>query len=219
MGERTLVIGNKNYSSWSLRPWLAMRMARIDFDEINVPMFTPEGDALIALHSPSGKVPVLKDNGLFIWDSLAICEYLSECFPDRGLWPEDVALRAKARSVTAEMHAGFGALREQMTQNCRGRFPGLGRTPAVLKDIARIEAIWNTCRAEAKGGPFLFGPFCIADAFYAPVVLRFVTYQVALSPVSAAYAEAIEALAPLREWLDASAAEPQVIERYENRAP
>ena len=166
-----LVIGNKNYSSWSLRPWLAMKLAGIAFDEIRIPLYGPGSKERILEHSPAGKVPILKDGATVVWDSLAILEYLAERYAQ--LWPRDRVERARARSISAEMHSGFAQLREHMSMNVRKRYPGKGRTLEVEKDIARISAIW----AEAKG-PFLFGEFTAADAMYAPVVLRFRTYGV-----------------------------------------
>src|SRR5256886_1695424 len=166
-----LVIGNKNYSSWSLRPWIAMKVLGIAFDEVRIPLYRPGSKEQILRYSPAGRVPILRDGDTVVWDSLAILEYLAERHPQ--LWPADPAQRAKARSVSAEMHSGFAKLREHMSMNTRKRYPGKGRTPEVLADIARIDAIW----AEATG-PFLFGAFTAADAMYAPVVLRFRTYEV-----------------------------------------
>jgi glutathione S-transferase len=166
--------------------------------------------------SPSGKVPLLQDGTLHIWESLAIFEYLAEKFPDRQLWPQDPATRAVARSVANEMHAGFAKLREHMNMNIRKRFPGKGRTPEVLKDIERIQALWGDCRQRfGQGGPFLFGAFSIADAMYAPVCTRFITYGVDLTPVAAAYVQAITTLPAMREWIAAAQVEPSVIAQYE----
>lgn len=209
MSDYTLVIGNKAYSSWSLRPWLAMRMAGVTFTEIVIPLRRPETAAAIRAHSPAGKVPVLKHGTRVIWDSLAILEYLAEMLPGAPLWPADVAARALARAVAAEMHAGFQALRTHMPMNVRARKPGRGMTAAVAADIERIAAIWRDCRAHyGGGGPFLFGQFTHADAMYAPVVTRFETYGVALDPALAGYCRAILDLAPMREWYAAAAAEP-----------
>jgi glutathione S-transferase len=212
----TLIIGNKNYSSWSLRPWLLMRCAGLAFRELRIPLYTPESKAQIRSHSPSGKVPCLLDGDLAIWDSLAICEYLAERHPALELWPALPAARAVARSVSAEMHAGFQHLRSNMSMNCRGVFPGLGRTVEVAGEIERIQRIWADCRARfGSAGPFLFGRFSIADAMYAPVVLRFRTYQVQLNPVSREYADAVLGLPALQEWVGAGVAESEVIAAFE----
>lgn len=216
MPSLTLVIGNKNYSSWSLRPWLAMRQADIPFATVRIPLYAPGSVAQLAVWSPSGKVPALHDGELRVWDSLAICEYLHERFPDRQLWPDDAAARATARSVSAEMHAGFGALREQMSMNIRARRPGQGRTAASVADIERILAIWADCRARfGRGGDFLFGHFGIADAMFAPVVLRFQTYGVTLQGAARDYAEAVLALPAMREWVADAVLEAERIEQFE----
>lgn len=216
MNRYTLAIGNKNYSSWSLRPWLLMRQAGIAFEEVRIPLYTPESRARIAQYSPSGKVPCLVDGDLQVWDSLAICEYLAERHPALNLWPADRTQRALARSISAEMHAGFQNLRSKMSMNCRGSFPGRGRSVEVAAEIDRIQRIWTGCRdRHPAGGPFLFGDFCIADAMYAPVVLRFRTYAVQLSGVSREYAEAVLALPALQEWLSAAASESEVIAALE----
>ncbi len=216
MDTLTLIIGNKTYSSWSLRPWLAMTHVGIPFAEIRIPLFQEDSAQRLGEHSPSGRVPVLKAGDLAIWDSLAICEYLAEQFPQHQLWPGDIAARAVARSVSAEMHSGFSALRENMTHNCRKLYPGQGRGPGVQEDIDRICAIWRDCRARfGADGEFLFGRFSIADAMYAPVVNRFVTYRVDVDPVSAAYMRAIQALPALQQWIADAHAEKEVIARYE----
>lgn len=216
MAALTLVIANKAYSSWSLRAWLALKLTGAAFAEVVIPLDRPETAAAIAHHTPSGKVPVLRDGPLAVWDSLAIVEYLAERFPEAGLWPEPSDARAHARSVCAEMHAGFQALRQNMPMNVRVAKPGRGRTPEVALDIARIQDLWRDCRARhGAGGPFLFGRFSAADAFYAPVVTRFITYAVALDPVSQAYADAILAWPAIAEWTAAARAEPWVIEKYE----
>ncbi|MCH7555111.1 MAG: glutathione S-transferase family protein [Proteobacteria bacterium] len=209
MARFTIVIGNKNYSSWSLRGWIALRSCTEDFDEIPILLRKPTTGADIRAHSPAGKVPVLIDGGRAIWDSLAICEYLAGEFPDAGLWPEDLEARAHARAVSAEMHAGFVNLRNHMPMNCRASLPGRGATQAALTDIARIEAMWNDCRARfGGGGDFLFGHFTAADAMYAPVASRLATYQPALGPTASAYVEAIHGLPAMAQWIDAARAEP-----------
>ena len=215
----TLVIGNKNYSSWSLRPWLAMRQANIPFREALVPLSREESARAIANHSPSGKVPALKHGTRVIWDSLAILEYIAETVPEARLWPEDKEARAVARAVTAEMHSGFPALRHHMPMNLRKVLPGLGRGPGVEREIGRVCAIWRDCRerfgAPTGGGPFLFGPFTNADAMYAPVVTRFTTYAVELDDVCRAYCDAVLDLPALAEWYAAAREEPWVIEDEE----
>jgi glutathione S-transferase len=208
MSGFTLVIGNKNYSSWSLRPWLAMKMAGVEFAEVVIPLRRDATATEIARHSPGGKVPALRHGELVVWESIAILEFIAEAFPEARLWPRQREARAVARAVSAEMHAGFVALRTHMPMNIRGSKSGRGRTPEVEKDIRRIVAIWEDCRARfGAGGPFLFGAFGNADAMYAPVVTRFNTYGVALEGLARAYADAILALPPMREWFAAAAAE------------
>jgi glutathione S-transferase len=216
MSELTLVVGSKNYSSWSLRPYLALAHTGQPFQEVVVALDAPDTAANIARHSPSGRVPVLRHGALSIWDSLAICEYLAETFPAARLWPEDKAARAVARAVTAEMHSGFAALRQNLPMNIRARRAGQGHdAPGVKDDIRRVLALWSECRARyGQGGPFLFGAFSIADAFYAPVVTRFVTYGVELDAGAAAYRDAVLGLPAMRRWVEAAAAEPPV-QRYE----
>ena len=207
----TLVVGTKNYSSWSLRPYLALAHTGQPFQEVVIHLGEPDSTRNILQHSPSGRVPLLKHGELSIWDSLAICEYLAETFPEARLWPQDRVARAVARSVTAEMHSGFAALRQHMNMNIRARKPGQGRAPGVAEDITRIQAIWNECRARfGQGGPFLFGTFSIADAFYAPVVTRFVTYDVTLDAVCAAYRDAVLALPAFQKWAEAAKHEKPV---------
>ncbi len=208
----SLVIGNKNYSSWSLRPWLAMQQAGIAFKEILVPLDQPDTQARIAAWSPAGRVPVLIHNDLHIWDSLAIAEYLAEVFPDKGLWPRDAGARARARSIVAEMHSGFAALRKAMPMNCRAHLPGLGATADAMRDIARIIDIWTRCRAEfGAGGEFLFGQFSNADAFFAPVTSRFLTYGVKLPPCADNYVQAVQQLPAMQAWVSAARVEPWVL--------
>ena len=214
MSELTLVIGNKNYSSWSLRPWLAMRVAGIPFAEHRIPLYGPGSKDQILVYSPAGKVPCLADGDLRVWDSLSICEYLAEKHP--GLWPQDPAARALARSVSAEMHSGFANLRAKMSMNIRKRYPGLGRTPESMADVARIVSLWSDCRARyGKGGRFLFGAFSIADAMYAPVVLRFRTYEVELPADCRAYSDAVLALPAMQDWIAAAMAETESLPQFE----
>jgi glutathione S-transferase len=207
-----LIIGNKNYSSWSLRAWLLMRVNGIVFDEARIPLDLPNSKASILKYSAAGKVPVLIDGNTTVWDTLAIAEYLAEKFPLLPIWPQELQARAHARSVSAEMHSGFAALRSAMPMNCRGSYPGSGRTPQSLADIARITALWQECRERfAAGGEFLFGKFSAADAFYAPITSRFITYAVPLTPVGARYVEAVSSLPAMREWVAAGKAESETI--------
>jgi len=213
MSDFTLVIGNKNYSSWSLRPWLPLKVAGVSFTEVKVLLDQPDTAAKIAVHSPSGRVPVLIHGGLRIWDSLAICEYVAESFPAARLWPVTADVRATARSVSAEMHSGFAALRRDLPMNIRERLPRKWGAD-VQADIDRIVRIWQDCRAAAAAqGPFLFGAFSIADAMFAPVATRFRTYGVPVPPACAAYIEAIVSLPAFLEWEAEALAEP-VVERY-----
>src|SRR5216683_3639990 len=216
MAEITIYLGNKNYSSWSLRPWLALKQTGVAFDEEVIPLSEPTTRSTILRYSPSGKVPALKHNELTVWDGLAICEYLAETFSEAKLWPADKAARAVARSVSAEMHSSFAALREHLPMNMRSSFPNRGVTPEVQADINRIAAIWRDCRKRfGEGGPFLFGGFTNADAMYAPVVSRFRTYRVELEEEAQAYADAVWALPALQEWLTAAKNEPMIIESAE----
>jgi len=210
MSAYRLVIGNKNYSSWSLRPWLAMKQAGIDFEEIYIPLYGPESKERILKVSPSGKVPALLHGDITVWDSLAICEYLAERHP--GMWPEDAAARAAARSASAEMHSSFANLRTHMTMNVRKDYAGKGRGVGVEADIARVTAIWEDLRRRfGSAGPFLCGKFSIADAMYAPVILRFRTYAVALPAALRPYDEAMRALPAMTDWIASAHAEADSI--------
>ena len=208
----TLYIGTKRFSSWSLRPWLAMKMGKIAFEEVLIALRQPDTKEKIKLHSPGGKVPCLKieERGELetVWDSLAICETLAERHPDANLWPADASARAQARSVVAEMHSGFPDVRSVLSMDIGTRHPTPELGDAVQTQIARIQAIWETALGRyGKNGGFLFGPFTIADAFYAPVVTRFETYGIHLRPVTQAYTQRIIALAPMQEWQAAAKAE------------
>lgn len=215
----TLVIGNKAYSSWSLRPWLALTAAGIPFDEVLVPLWQDGSRAAVLAHSPAGKVPVLHHGDVTVWESLAICSYVAELFPDRGLWPDDRAARALALAVSHEMHAGFQALRQALPMNCRSRRSAGTLAEPVAAEIARIGALWADCRGRfGAGGPFLFGRFGIADAMYAPVVCRLAGYGIALDAPMAAYRDAILALPAMRRWYAEAAAEPWVVARFEDPA-
>ncbi|HYD96478.1 MAG TPA: glutathione S-transferase family protein [Noviherbaspirillum sp.] len=210
-----LVIGNKNYSSWSMRPWVAMKAFGIPFEEVRIALGRPETSSLIARHSSAGRVPVLVAGETRVWDSLAICEYLAEQFPDKGLWPHDVVARAHARSICAEMHSGFTGLRSAMWMNIRASFPGKGRTPESQADIARVCEIWEDCLSGPGTRTFLFGDFSIADAYYAPVVMRFRTYGVWLPPVLQAYVDRVVAHPAVAQWIDEALKETERLEKYD----
>jgi len=211
-----LIIGNKNYSSWSLRAWLLLRVKNIPFEEERIVLGQPDTNTLIRRYSPSGKVPVLIDGNNTVWDTLAIAEYLAERFPQHAFWPTHMPQRTRARSITAEMHSGFSALRSKMSMNCRASLPGKGATPEAMADVARIVNIWESCRSDfGSGGDFLFGEFCIADAFYAPVASRFLTYNVPLTDTAKRYVDAIHGLPAMREWTAAAQAELEHIPAFE----
>jgi glutathione S-transferase len=217
MADFTVVIGNKNYSSWSLRGWLSARIAGIEFEEIIVPLDLPETQPTIRKHSPSGRVPVLLHRGLAIWESIAIAEYLNDIKPEAGLWPASPAARAHARSISAEMHAGFADLRNSMPMNIRASYPGKGMTPQVRADIERITGLWRDCRKRFAGAAankdegFLFGTISAADAMYAPVVTRLRTYGVKLDSDADAYCNAILGYAPMKQWIADARNEPWLI--------
>jgi glutathione S-transferase len=216
MSPFTLVIGNKNYSSWSLRPWLVLKHAGVDFAEVRIPLDTETTRQELLSHSPVAKVPVLHHGDITIWESIAICEYLVEFFPGITLLPKDIKARALARSISAEMHAGFQNLRQNMPMNCRAKFPGKGMGMGVQEDINRITYLWRDCREKfGNGGNMLFSDFTIADAMFAPVVLRFATYGVELDSVCQNYADAILNLPSVREWIEAAKQEKEVITKYE----
>lgn len=220
MAEFTLVVGNKNYSSWSMRGGLMVRIAGIECEEIVIPLDRPESAAAIRKHSPSGKVPVLLHRGLAVWESLAIAEYLNDLKPEAGLWPSSAAARAHARAISAEMHAGFADLRTHMPMNIRASYPSKGMAPGVRADIERITSMWRDCRKRFGGAfprddGFLFGTFGAADAMFAPVVTRFRTFGVALDADSEAYAKAVLAQPAVQEWIDAAKNEPWLIQSCE----
>ena len=212
----TLVIANKNYSSWSMRPWVLLRQLGIPFREVMLKFQSREWDEQIARYSPSGLVPVLRiaRNGAddVVWDSLAIMETLHERFPDRNVWPADPAARAFARSMAAEMHSGFRDLRGAMPMNIRATHAGAGTTPGTLANIRRIETLWAESRSRfGAGGDFLFGAFGAADAMYAPVVMRFNTYQPELSPRAQRYCEAVRAAPAVRAWIEDALKETEFV--------
>jgi glutathione S-transferase len=216
MSKLALVIGNKKYSSWSLRPWILLRHAGAAFEETRIPLYRPESKESLLRYSPTGKVPLLIDGEVRIWESLAICEYVAERFPAAGLWPADIGARALARSVASEMHAGFPTLRYELPMNCAG--PRVGVTPSAAgrADVDRVVDLWRDCRARfGSAGPWLFGAYSVADAMYAPVVIRFSTYQVSLPSEAQAYVDTTLADPPMREWFAAGLAETEIIEGSE----
>ena len=215
----TLVIGNKTYSSWSLRPWLLLRHLGAAFQEICVPLHAPDTATQIARYSPSGRVPVLLDGDRVIWESLAIGEYLAERYP--AVWPVDVHRRALARSVASEMHAGFAALREELPFNCRARRAGVVPSMTARAEIDRVVALWTSCRQAVSDGegPWLFGHFTCADAMFAPVALRFHTYGIALPEIAGRYVDTVRQDIHVQAWVDAARAETAVIPEEERGEP
>jgi glutathione S-transferase len=214
----SLVIGNRNYSSWSMRPWVLLTALDIPFDEVMLKFHSAEWDANISRLSPSGMVPVLWEGepaltqSIVVWESNAIFETLAERFPQKGVWPIDANARAHARSIVAEMHAGFRALRGAMPMNIRARHPGLGMNNDVARNIARVEALWRDTRARfADGGAFLFGSFSAADAMYAPVVMRFMTYSPALAADTEAYCKAVREHPAVEKWMALAAQETEFV--------
>lgn len=219
MSALELTIGNRNYSSWSLRPWLALRMGGFDFTETVLPLMQEGHAERFAAETPAGKVPFLTHGDLVVWETLAICEYLAELKPEAMLWPVDLKTRARARAVSTEMAAGFFGLRNEYPVNIRRRIDGITPSEAAAKDIARVHAIWSDCRARAEAeeleGPFLFGHFTIADAMYAPVAWRFETYGLCADETARSYMDSLFALQPMQDWEAASKAEAWVIEGVE----
>jgi glutathione S-transferase len=212
VADLTIYIGNKNYSSWSLRGWLMVKQSGIEFDEVVIALDEPTTRETILRHSPSGAVPAIRHADRTVWDSLAIGEYLAELAPQAGLWPADPAIRALARCVSAEMHSGFAAMRQHFPMNMRSTFSDRFPTAAAQADINRIAAIWRDCRRRFGGtGQFLFGEFSIADAMYAPVCSRFRTYKIEMDEVGQAYCDAIWNWPAMQEWLQAARKEPMVI--------
>ena len=215
MAGLTLVIGNKNYSSWSMRPWLALRANDIPFEEIFIPLYTGATDKQRILDvSPAGKVPILIDGDVTVWDSLAIIEYLAEKFPEKKLWPEDRAARARARAISAEMHSGFVALRNECGMNLHRKVGAVALSDDARDNAVRVQEIWTEC-LERHGGPFLFGAFGGADAMYAPVVHRFHTYAIDVTPAARGYMDAMQALPAFQQWTRDGLAETIIIERFE----
>jgi glutathione S-transferase len=205
-----LVIGNKNYSSWSLRPWLALKVAGIPFDETVISLEAKDFKARVTALSGAGRVPILLDGAMRVWESLAILEYVAEKFPAAGLWPHDSGARGRARAVACEMHGGFLPLRRHLPMNVARPVKSRALDDGAARDVARIEAIWNECRAEFDG-PFLFGPFGAADAMYAPVVWRLHTYAIEVGPVARDYMRAMMSLPAWGEWRDGARRESWVL--------
>lgn len=212
-----LIVGSKNYSSWSMRAGVAMLHSSLAYDEIVIPLGQPDTHEAIARHSDAGLVPILIDGEHTIWDSLAIIEYLAEAAPEGLIWPSDRAARAMARSVSAEMHSGFGALRRDLPMNCRRRYDNFALGEDAKKDAARICALWRDARnrfGQPLGGDYLFGDFSGADAMFAPIVSRFVTYGVPTDAIAGDYIAAMMDQPAVRSWMDTARQEP-IIPRYE----
>jgi glutathione S-transferase len=214
MPEATLTISSRNYSSWSLRGWLLAKFAKLEFEEVIVPPDDADARKELLLLSPSILVPCLTQNGVKVWDTLAIGEYLNEVRPDAGLLPADRAARAHCRSICGEMHSGFTSLRSALPMNLKRRFPGHKVWARAVGDIERVTTIWREC-LQRYGGPYLFGSLSMADAMYAPVVTRFRTYDVKLDPQCAAYSESILALPEMQEWISAATLEAEDIDELD----
>lgn len=211
-----LIIGNKNYSSWSLRPWLLLKVKGIAFTETKIPLYIESSKEKLMSYSPSGKVPAFEHNSNTVWDSLAICEYVAELYPEAGCWPDNQADRSVARSISHEMHSGFFEIRNALPMNCRLSRPREELSEALQTDIQRVCDIWRGCRERFSAkGAFLFGEFSIADAMYAPVVLRFQSYGIDVGPVERAYMDLILSLPELGSWVAEAVLEEEVIEGFE----
>ena len=212
MSNLTLIIGNKNYSSWSLRPWFFMAHHKMEFAEKRIPLFTPTTEQDLAHYNSDFKVPVLQDEELIVWDSLAIMEYLSENHLQGKGWPEDINQRAIARSVSAEMHSSFSHVRNEFPMNCRKQFTQIQPTAGAQREIQRISELWSYCRNQSSNtGPWLFGGFSIADAMFAPIALRFAGYHIALSDSAQSYVETILNHPAIQQWIEAGKQEKEVI--------
>lgn len=209
-----LVIGNKNYSSWSLRPWILLKQARIKFDEVRIPLFTNEGDRLLEELCPAKQVPVLYDGRLVLWDSLAICEYLADKFPDKKLLPLATGERARARAMSAEMHSGFQHVRNNMPMNCRRRVSGFEPSAETLADVERLHQLLEQALQDS-GGPWLFGHYTVTDAMFAPIATRFQTYAVQSPTRTAEYFEKVLNTAAMLQWFEEASHETEIIEQAE----
>jgi glutathione S-transferase len=211
-----LVVGNRNYSSWSMRPWMVLKAFGIPFEETFVPLYRDGSKEELLMHSPAGKAPSLEHDGVYVWDSLAIVEYIAELYPDRAIWPHDMTARATARSLSCEMHSGFVALRKECPMNFRRTPQPINASDKLLADVARIDAAWSETRGRfGRGGDFLFGDFCAADAMFAPVVNRFEAYELPASGTARAYMEAIRGLPCWLEWSRRAREEDLMIEQFE----
>jgi glutathione S-transferase len=211
-----LIVANKAYSSWSLRPWILLAHFKIPFEDVVIPMGRPETRAEMLKYAPTGKCPSLVDGKIVVWESLAILEYIAELYPEKAIWPKSKAARADARSLASEMHAGFQTLRQNCPTNFRRKPKAIALDEATGADIARIEAAWADARATfGKAGPFLYGRFSAADAMFAPVVNRFHAYAIPVSKPTRAYMDAIMALPAWKAWIADAEAEPWAIEKYE----
>ncbi|MHC5064382.1 MAG: glutathione S-transferase family protein [Planctomycetota bacterium] len=217
MSEFKLVIGNQNYSSWSMRGWLAMKLSGVNFSVEKLWLDEDLDRRERLARTPAGRVPALMHGDFCVWDSLAIAEYMADLCPDAAMWPKDPKARARARSVVAEMHSGFVALRAKLPMNCRAQREERDRGPEVAKEVERVAEIWAGCRRDfGSGGDYLFGEYCLADAFYAPVASRFRTYAVRLEGEAKGYCETILAHPDVREWVDAGKAEKHLMVAYED---
>lgn len=216
MNDLSLVLGSRNYSSWSLRAWLAAELSGLRYETILIHFDEDATRSRRLSHSPTGKVPTLRHGDLVVWDSLAIGEYLAELAPDANLWPKDRAARARARSIAAEMHSGFPDMRREMPMNIRLKRPWSERSPGTMADVARITASWTDTRARfGAGGPFLFGAPTLADAYYAPVASRFSSYSVPLQGPAAEYVRSVLDWKPMREWMEAARSEGHALAAYD----
>lgn len=212
----TLIIGNKNYSSWSMRPWVLLKEKGIPFNEQRIPLHTDISKTSILKISPSGKVPAfVDDDGMVLWDSLAICEYIAERYPDKGCWPADTKQRALARSVSNEMHSGFQTIRTTLFMNCRMQMVYKDISPKLQVELDRVRQIWRDCRSKTPDGPFLFGKFSIADAMYAPMTIRFHTYGIETGQLERDYINTILSLDAVKQWMEQGKAETEVLAQYE----
>ncbi|MEG3639659.1 glutathione S-transferase family protein [Magnetococcus sp. PR-3] len=221
MSSIALTIGNQNYSSWSLRPWLVLSMAQVDFSTTILPLFQVDHETIMGRHTPAGKVPFLQHDDLVIWESLAICEYIAELYPNAQLWPEDPQQRAHARAMATEMATGFFGLRNEFPMNIRRQVLGIPPSPSTQKEIERIQATWVQALQQKTpdSGPLLFGHFTIVDAMYAPVVFRFNSYGLCEDETCLAYMQAMLDLPPMQAWAEAAAKEPWTIKQAELNPP
>jgi len=212
--QHKLLIGNKNYSSWSLRPWILMRVKNIPFSELKVYLYRDDTTAQIKKYSPTGKVPYLENESVQVWDSLAICEYLADCYPEKHCWPIELNQRANARAICAEMHSGFSQIRDKLPMNCRMDKQYTNISHELQSEINRVDSLWQDC-LNKHSDPFLYAGFTIADAMFAPVVLRFNSYQIPVSQRSKEYMQQILNLPAIQEWVIEGRAETEIIQQAE----